>query len=528
VERTYSEIRPRVESIAAGLAALAVGRGDTVALVLRNSVEFLELSMAIGRAGASPVPVNWHWSSDELRYLLADSRSRVVFAHSDLLPIVLDAAPEGTTIVEVPVPEGSAADSVGRRTGSESSAAEPKSSAAEPESSAAEPKSSAAVPGSRSVLPLEKLLASESPPPAAESVPALGVVYTSGTTGKPKGIVREQVDLDEILRIAAVTMQRVGLEPGCHTLVPAPLYHTAPNTLAIIAAAIQADITIMPRFDPEAFLAAIEEHRVEQVQVVPIMFIRLLRLPEQLRKRYDLSSLRRVVHAAAPCPVPVKRRIIDWFGPIVHEYYGGSETGPVTWCDSGEWLEHPGTVGAAVDGAEIRIVGPEGIGLATGEVGTVFVKPPDYWPDFTYLGAPDKRSSMELDGFVTVGDVGRVDGDGYLYLTDRQSDMVISGGVNIYPAEIEQVLYELEGLHDCAVFGIPDDEFGEALAAHVELEKGATLSRSDVRDFVRSRLAGYKVPKVVVFTDELPREESGKLFKRRLREPYWSGTGRSI
>jgi long-chain acyl-CoA synthetase len=218
----------------------------------------------------------------------------------------------------------------------------------------------------------------------------------------------------------------------------------------------------------------------------------------------------------------VKQQIIDWFRPIVIEYYGGSETGLVVWCDSAEWLAHPGTVGRPTDGADVRIVDADGVAVPVGEVGVVYVKPADYWPDFTYWGDDDKRRSMELDGYVTVGDMGRVDEDGFLYLTDRASDMVISGGVNIYPAEVETALSEMDGVRDSAVFGIPDPEYGESLAAHIEVDLGSTLTEDVVRDHIRARLAGYKVPKIVVFTEELPREESGKLFKRRLREEYWA------
>jgi long-chain acyl-CoA synthetase len=262
--------------------------------------------------------------------------------------------------------------------------------------------------------------------------------------------------------------------------------------------------------------------------MVPTMFSRLLRLPEEIRAKYDLSSLVKIVHSAAPCPPGLKRQMIDWLGPIVVEYYGGTETGPVVWCDSTQWLAHQGTVGAPADDAQIRIVGADGAERPSGEVGTVYVKPPSWWPEFSYLGDEAKRRAMELDGFVTVGDVGWVDADGYLYLTDRASDMVISGGVNIYPAEIEAALSELPGVRDSAVFGIPDEEFGESLAAHIELDPGAALTEDEVRGYLHTALAGYKVPKVVVFTAELPREETGKLFKRKLRAPYWADAGRTI
>jgi long-chain acyl-CoA synthetase len=287
------------------------------------------------------------------------------------------------------------------------------------------------------------------------------------------------------------------------------------------------DMTIMPRFDAEDFLKLVERHRVTVVQMVPTMFVRLLALPEDVRARYDLSSLRRVVHAAAPCPPDVKRAMIDWLGPIIDEYYGGTETGPVVFCTSEEWLAHPGTVGRPIKNASIRILDADGNELPAGESGEVFMWL-DVWPNFTYENDPAKRRSIERDGLVSCGDVGYVDDAGYLYLNDRRSDMVISGGVNIYPAEIEACLLSLPGVRDCAVFGIPDDEFGEALAAYVEPLDGHALTPEEVRRHVRAKLASYKTPRVVELTGELPREDSGKIFKRRLREPYWRGRERAI
>jgi len=288
------------------------------------------------------------------------------------------------------------------------------------------------------------------------------------------------------------------------------------------------DLTVLPKFDAEDFLRTVEANQVDHIQMVPTMFVRLLKLPEEIRTKYDLSSLKNVVHAAAPCPPDVKRAIIEWWGPIITEYYGGSETGIAVWCDSPEWLAHPGTVGKAVDGADIRILGDGNEILPAGEVGRVFIKPADNWPNFTYIGDDDKRRNMEVDGYLTVGDVGRLDDDGFLYLSDRANDMVISGGVNIYPAEIEAALFNLAGVRDVAVFGIPDEDFGEALAAHIDADPDAGLTEDAVREFARQKLAGYKVPKVVVFDANLLREDSGKLFKRKLREPYWAGRDRHI
>ena len=488
-ERSHQEVGVRAARIAAGLATLGVTKGDNVAVLLANSVEYLEVSAGITLAGANPVAVNWHWTSAELGYLLRDSASVAAFVHSDFVAAVEQT---GTSIPLVVIPTG-------------------------PE------------PVGAHHLDYQAWMESHEPDAAATAPSAaFGMIYTSGTTGKPKGIVREQRSSDDVLAMATAIMDRMGLGPGVRTLIPAPLYHTAPNTVAALAMRLGMDLTILTRFDPEEFLAAIERHRIQQVQMVPTMFTRLLRLPPDVRKGYDLSSLRTVVHSAAPCPAHIKQKMIDWLGPIISEYYGGSETGPVVWCTTAPWLDHPGTVGAPADGAKVRIVDFDDDDVPTGEVGVVYIKPPDYWPGFTYRGDDKKRREMELDGFVTVGDMGRVDDDGYLYLTDRANDMVISGGVNIYPAEIEAVLSEMPGIGDCAVFGIPDDEYGESLAAHIELAPGYTLSDDDIRSFLRGRLAGFKVPKVIVFDTDLPREDSGKLFKRRIRDAYWQESDRRI
>ncbi|MGH3952807.1 MAG: AMP-binding protein [Mycobacterium sp.] len=483
VERTHDQLAQRAARVCTGLLTLGVSAGDNVALVLANSVEFLEISAGISAAGANPVPVNWHWKSEEIGYLLENCSSRVVLVHSDFISTVAAAAGPGLELIEV---------------------------------------ASDVAPLSGICREYEAWLAGSKPDPdAGEATGGLGTIYTSGTTGKPKGIVRESVSAESLMAMATVMTTRMGAVPGARTLIPAPLYHTAPNTMGVFAVRLGLDTTILPRFDPEQFLAAVQRHRIEHVQMVPTMFTRLLRLPQEVRNSYDLSSLRMIVHAAAPCPPHIKEQMIDWLGPIVSEYYGGSETGPIVWCTSEQWLAHRGTVGVPLDGAAVRIVDAAGREARDGEVGVVYVKPADYWPGFTYLGDAEKRRAMELDGFVTVGDMGCVDEDGYLYLTDRVSDMVISGGVNIYPAETESVLSELAGVRDCAVFGIPDEEYGETLAAHIETDDGCGLTEEDIRTFLRSRLAGFKVPKLIVFDDALPREESGKLFKRRIRDTYW-------
>jgi long-chain acyl-CoA synthetase len=261
--------------------------------------------------------------------------------------------------------------------------------------------------------------------------------------------------------------------------------------------------------------------------VVPTMFIRLMKLPEDIRRTYDMSSLRHVIHAAAPCPPDVKRAMIEWWGHVIYEFYGSTESGAVTFATSEDALRKPGTVGRIAPGAELRFLGEDGRALPQGEIGEIYSRIAGN-PDFTYHNKPGKRGEIDRDGFITSGDVGYIDQDGYVFICDRKRDMVISGGVNIYPAEIESVLHAVPGVHDCAVFGIPDGEFGEALMAVVEPQAGATLDVPDIRARLKASLADYKIPRHIEIQKELPREDSGKIFKRRLRDPYWERAGRRI
>ena len=496
-EIPHDELRARAAVVAGALAAVGVEHGDRVAIVLRNDPDFLLLSAACGVIGAVPVPVNWHWRGDELRHVLTHSGSRAVFAHSPFIPDIESVLPEGVPLIEVPVRDEQAGEYgdtplTGRHPA------------------------------------LDEWLGGHEPFAEPLGSAPTSLIYTSGTTGLPKGVLRDPMESEQSLKVAGATLAGMGLGPGMRTLVTAPMYHSAPNAQGLFAVALGIDLTIMPRFDAEECLALIERHGITHVQVVPTMFVRMLELPEEVRARYDTSSLRVIVHAAAPCPAHVKRRMIEWLGPVVLEYYGGTETGIVVNCDSQEWLAHEGTVGKPLADAEIRIFGADGELVPQGEPGEIYVRRPSFFPQFTYLGQDDKRREIDRDGYVTIGDVGYLDSDGFLYLSDRVRDMVISGGVNIYPIEIESCLLELPGVRDAAVFGIPDDSYGEALAAHVEVDPDAGLTEDAIRDHVRERLAGYKVPKVVVFDDDLPREASGKLFKRRLRDRYWQDAGRAI
>ena len=498
-ERELPQVELKLEAarIASGLAAAGVQHGERVAIVLRNDPDFLAISAACGLLGAVPVPVNWHWRGEELRHVVCDSGSRAVFAHSNFVDALEQVMPDGVPLIEVPV-RGEQLQAYG----------------------------AAPVSGRHPLL--HEWIAAHEPYAQPLTTAPLSLIYTSGTTGLAKGVIRNAMTPEQSQQVALATLAAMGLRPGMSTIITAPLYHAAPNAKAVFALALGIDATIMPRFDAEQFLALIETHRISHAQVVPTMFVKLLELPQEVRDRYDTSSLEAVVHAAAPCPAHIKKRVIDWLGPVVLEYYGGTETGIVVTCDTVEWLAHEGTVGAPVAGADVHVFDPVGELLPQGETGEVYVRPPDFWPGFTYLGLEQKRREVERDGYISIGDVGYVDGDGFLFLSDRARDMVISGGVNIYPIEIESCLMELSGVRDVAVFGIPDDTYGEALAAHVDVDPGAGLTKEAIRAHVRDRLAGYKVPREVVFDDALPREESGKIFKRRIRERYWQDAGRAI
>jgi long-chain acyl-CoA synthetase len=489
---TYTELFTRALRATRGLHELGIGAGDRVALLLRNSIEFLEASIATVPLGASAVPINWHWRGEEIAHVLLDSGAKALVLHADLWPAIASSVPEDLAVIVVGADGEAFPHDV-----------------------------------PPDALRWGDWLAEHEPWAQPPETAPMSIIYTSGTTGRPKGVVRTPATDEQREGVQAMLGEMFELQEGERTVIPAPMYHTAPNVYALAAAIRGMDMTIMQSFDAEEFLRIVEDHRPTVVQMVPTMFVRLLALPEPVRSRYDLSSLRWIVHAAAPCPPDVKRAMIEWLGPIVAEYYGGTETGPVVFCTSEEWLAHPGTVGRPIERAVVKVLDGDGRDLPTGESGEIYMWA-EVWPDFTYAGDEEKRRAVERDGLISCGDIGYLDDDGYLYLNDRASDMVISGGVNIYPAEIEACLLSLQGVRDCAVFGIPDEEFGESLAAHVELHEGAQLTGDAVREHVGTKLAAYKKPRVVEFSQELPREDSGKIFKRRLREPYWAGRERAI
>lgn len=491
----------RIARAASGFAALGLGSGDCAAVLLRNDFAFLEASLAAVRLGAYAVPINWHFKADEVAYVLADCGAKVLVVHADLLAAIAGAVPAGVKVLVVATP--------------------PEVRATYPMS----PEADRLPPGA---VDWDTWLSSQGLWLGAPLPQTSSMIYTSGTTGRPKGVRRQPLTAELEARMADYRERVYGLAPGVRTMIPGPLYHSAPNAFALRAARVASLIALMPRFDPEAFLALVEKHRIEAMFMVPTMFVRLLKLPADIRARYNLSSLKFVMHAAAPCPIEIKRAMIEWLGPVIHEFYGSTESGAVTVVDSKEWLERPGTVGRPVQGGAVRIYDDNGKRLAPGEVGEVYTRL-EFLPEFTYHQLPDKRAEIDREGFITSGDVGYLDEAGYLFLCDRKRDMVISGGVNIYPAEIEAILINCPGVKDCAVFGIPDGEFGEALMAIVETQPGLPPPAvTDVRTYLTQHLAGYKVPKRIEFGRDLPREDSGKIFKRRLRDPYWANAGRTI
>jgi long-chain acyl-CoA synthetase len=498
--RSHAEVADRSARIAGGLHELGVKQGDSVCILMRNDIAFIEAANGAMRLGAYGVPVNWHFKPEEIDYILRDSQTSVLIGHADMLHQLRGATPPEITVLSVPTPP----EILLRYKIDPDHLAKPDFA-----------------------IDFEPWLLQQAPYDGPTVPQPPNMIYTSGTTGHPKGVKRNAPTPEQIANAEAMRALIYGLKPGARALLPGPLYHSAPNSFGIRAARLGGALVLMPRFDPEEFLRLVEQQRIDTIFMVPTMFIRLMKLPEAVRRKYDMSSLRHVIHAAAPCPADVKRAMIEWWGPVIYEFYGSTESGAVTFANSEDALRKPGTVGKISPGAELRFIGDDGRVLPQGEIGEIYSRIAAS-ADFTYHNKAEKRAEIERDGFITSGDVGYIDADGYVFLCDRKRDMVISGGVNIYPAEIEAVLHGLPGVHDCAVFGIPDEEFGEALMAVVEPQPGAALDVADIRARLKTSLADYKVPKHVEIQFQLPREDSGKIFKRRLRDPYWERAGRRI
>ncbi len=481
----------RWQRSAAALKSLGVLEGDVVALMLRNGPLALELTLAARWVGACWCPVNWHFKAEEVEYILADSGATVFIADDGLLTRL--GALQGV-----------------------------KSSVFSANAAGASISGQAVWESTRDKVADTAL--PQSPQRGA-------MFYTSGTTGRPKGIRRAPSTPEQVVAGLAVMRHCMGFEqdkyPQIRALVSAPMYHSAPNSYSIGASLQNAELFIEERFDAEDTLRLIDEHRITHAYLVPTMYVRMLRLPDEVKKRYDLSSMKFVGSTGSPCPPDVKRAMVQWWGPVIHESYGSSELGYMTRLDSHEALLKPGSAGKALPGVTIAILDKDKQPLPRGQAGLIYAHHSAV-ADFTYVGNDAARQKMEVNGLKTMGDIGYLDDDGFLFIVDRSADMVISGGVNIYPAEIEAALQMMPGVADCAVFGVPDDEFGEALMGAVQLAAGVTIGAEEVQTYLKTRLATYKVPKQITFHAELPREDTGKIFKRKLREPYWAGKSRQV
>lgn len=498
---TYPEMHERIARSARGLAALGFEPGSPIALMMRNDFEFFEIAGAASAIGSPVVPINWHLKSAEVAYILADSGAAVLVCHADLLPAIADVPGDLRVFVVPTPPEIAAAFGV-------------------PEAAMQVP------PGYidwRVCRESDRVARGE--PPAPRSV--MPMFYTSGTTGQPKGVRRRPMLPEQQAGAERASAIAYGIQPdaGQVVLLNGPLYHSAPNSYGTLAFRRGCTIVLHARFDALETLQLIARHRVTHMHMVPTMFVRLLRLPEADKHAHDLSSLRFVVHGAAPCAAHIKRAMIEWWGLVINEYFGSTETGIPIWHSAVEALAKPGTVGRLIEGGRVAVVRPDGTACSVDEPGEIFMRQMAV-PDFEYQGKPGARLEADHAGLISVGDVGYLDADGYLFLCDRKRDMVISGGVNIYPAEIEGALIGLAGVRDCAVFGLPDDEFGEKLCACIELEPGAVLDAADVRGFLKQQLANFKVPQRIEFCETLPREASGKIFKRKLREQLLAAAAR--
>jgi len=488
---SYADLAARADRFGRGLRALGLTPGDAVAGMLPNGADALALFFAAFETGLYVVPVNWHLAAGEVAYILGDSEARAFVAHARFADVA-----------------AAAADQAGIDPGARFAAGQ--------------------VPG---FAPLAELGHDGEGRPAERTTGA-PMLYTSGTSGRPKGVRRALTgeDPDAIPPFTSWFFGIFGLKPfdGHVHLCCSPLYHTAVLNFATISLQVGHPVVLMDRFDPEALLALVERHKVTSSHMVPTQFRRLLALPEPVRARYDVSSLRTMIHAAAPCPQEVKRRMLDWWGPVVVEYYAATEGGGSV-IFAREWLERPGSVGTAWPGSEIRVLDDNGDDQPAGRPGLVYLRMGT--STFDYYKDEEKTLAGRARGMFTVGDIGYLDEAGYLYLCDRKSDMIISGGVNIYPAEIEAELSCHPAVGDVAVFGIPHEEWGEEIKAVVQPAGGITPGpelTAELLGFLGGRIAKFKLPRTVDYVAELPRDPNGKLYKRRLRDPYWAARDQSI
>lgn len=482
--RTYAELNARVNRLTNALLGLGVKPGDRIAVMAHNSIEALEISGAVSKISAVGLPINYRLREHEVAYVLNDSGSRVVVAGPELVQVVERARAE--------------------------------------------------VQGERVYIAIgddapqgwwryEELLANASAAsPASTGMLGATMSYTSGTTGKPKGAYRPTgVPLNDIIQ----TIQMFGLAESDVHLLAGPYYHSAPGLFASLQTLMGATLVILPKFDPVEALRLIDRYRVITTFMAPTLVQRLCDVPAEVARDYDTSSLRAIIVAGAPCPYAVKVRAAERFGECLWEFYGATETGVVTVLRPEDQLRKPGSCGKAVDGQEIRLIDKAGNLVPDGTPG-------EFWSRSSWLAEyynkPEATASSMKDGFFSVGDIAYRDAEGYYYICDRRVDMIISGGVNIYPAETEAVLSAHPAVSDVAVIGVPDDTWGESVKAIVALRPGATATAEELIAYCGERLADYKKPRSVDFVDELPRSPAGKLLKNVIREPYWADARRRI
>lgn len=476
----FGELVARANRLAHGLRAAGLGAGDCVAAVLSNRIEHFELRLATWQIGTYLTPINHHLAEPEIGYIASNSEARLVVVDPEFAELC------GKALVGSGIPAGSRF-CTGPAGGWHD---------------------------------YEELLRDQPATAPPDRTSGEVMLYTSGTTGRPKGVRRPLSGAPtQMSRYHVDFMARLNIHPGDEVhLVLSPLYHAAPGTFSFVALGFGHTVILAQRPGPERVLDLVHRHRVSTTFTVPTVLHRMLRLPAEVRERYDTSSLRSVVHAGAPCPPEVKRGCIDWFGPVLAEFYGATE-GSATAVRSAEWLAKPGTVGYPLPGAEVRVLDEDGEDLPRGEVGAVYFR--SGITGVEYFKDPDKTAAARRGQLITAGDIGYLDEDGWLFLCDRRTDLILSGGVNVYPAEVEAELLGHPEVADAAVIGVPDPEWGQSVLAVLQPEPGSTAGLAErAQQHCRERLAGFKVPRRVELRDRLPRTDTGKLLRRELRAEH--------
>ena len=486
---SFKELDERSNQIAHALRTAGLNPGDTIALLAENSLAFFEVCWAAQRSGLYYVCISTRLTGPEAAYILSDSGASLFIASASLSGVAKDAG------AEAGVPVAWSIDGT--------------------------------IDGFTELAPHMTQFPAT---PIVDEAAGTDMLYSSGTTGRPKGIrppLERGTPIDEDSILGKVSRALCRIQGDSIYLSPAPLYHAAPLRWCMSLTRFGLTLVIMEKFDAESFLSTVERYKITHTQLVPSMFVRMLKLPEGVRTRFDVSSIDCAIHAAAPCPIPVKEQMIEWWGPVIEEYYAGSEGNGMCWINSQDWLSHKGSVGKPIRG-DLHICDEAGDELPIGQEGQIYfggTPPPQYHND------PEKTKGAlnpKHPDWSSLGDVGKLDEDGFLYLTDRKAFMIISGGVNIYPQEAENVLITHPKVADCAVIGVPDPDFGEAVKAVVQPVDGVTPDddlADDLLDFCRAGLSKIKCPKSIDFDPELPRHPNGKLYKRLIRDRYW---GKSV